>query len=31
MAKKDTIKTVINRGAIVAKQTKKAPEQGACQ
>lgn len=29
MAKKDTIKTVINRGAIVAKQTKKAPEQGA--
>lgn len=29
MAKKDTTKTVINRGAIVAKQTKKAPEQGA--
>lgn len=27
--KKDTIKTVINRGAIVAKKTKNAPEQGA--
>jgi len=27
--KKDIIKTVVNKGAIVAKQTKKAPEQGA--